>query len=71
MRDTIGHVSVIIELGTIVAVSTLLPLFVGIWLDGQFHTTPWITMMAVIAGVIFAVAGVYRVISEQYKKYSH
>lgn len=71
MRDTIGHVSVIIELGTIVAVSTLLPLFVGIWLDGQFQTTPWITMMAVIAGVIFAVAGVYRVISEQYKKYSH
>ena len=70
MRDTISHVSVIIELGTIVVVSTLLPLFIGIWLDGQFHTTPWITMIAVVAGVILAVAGVYRVISEQYKKYS-
>ena len=70
MRDTISHVSVIIELGTIVVVSTLLPLFIGIWLDSQFHTTPWITMIAVVGGVILAVAGVYRIISEQYKKYS-
>jgi F0F1-type ATP synthase assembly protein I len=70
VRETISHVSVIIELGTIVVVSTLLPLFIGIWLDSQFQTTPWITMVSVVAGVILAVAGVYRVISEQYKKYS-
>jgi F0F1-type ATP synthase assembly protein I len=50
-----------------VVISTLLPLILGIWLDNQFHTTPWITMVALVLGVLFAVAGVYRVVSEQYR----
>jgi F0F1-type ATP synthase assembly protein I len=67
VRKTIGPVSVIIQLSTIVIVATLLPLMVGIWLDDQLHTTPWITLIALIVGVIGSVASVYNVISTQYK----
>ncbi len=68
MRDTIGPISVVIHLGTIVVVATLLPLIVGIWLDNQLHTIPWITLIAMVVGVLGAIAGVYKVISKQYRK---
>ncbi len=64
---TIGPISVIIQLGAIVAVATLLPLGAGLALDARLHTTPWATLIAMIIGVIAAVAGVYGVISRQYK----
>jgi F0F1-type ATP synthase assembly protein I len=68
VRNAIGPISVVIYLGTVVVVATLLPLIVGIWLDHQLHTIPWITLIAAVVGVLGATAGVYRVISEQYKK---
>ncbi len=68
MRSTIGPIAIILQLGAIVVVGTLLPLLVGLWLDNQFHTTPWLTLVSMIIGVLVAVTGVYRVINEQYKK---
>jgi F0F1-type ATP synthase assembly protein I len=68
VRNTIGPISLILTLGTLVVVATLLPLVVGLWLDAQLHTTPWITLVASVVGVMSAIASVYRVISEQYKK---
>lgn len=68
MRQTIGPLTVITQLGAIVIVATMLPLGLGLWLDTQLHTTPWITLVGLVAGVLAAVTGVYRVILRQYNK---
>ncbi len=70
MRQAIGPVTVIVQLGAVVVVATLLPLAFGLWLDDRLSTTPWITLVALVVGVIAAVAGVYRIISTQYRKLS-
>lgn len=70
MRKAIGPIAVIIQLGALVTVATLLPLFVGIWLDDRFHTAPWIALVGMVVGVIGAVAGVYSTISELYRRSS-
>jgi F0F1-type ATP synthase assembly protein I len=68
VRGTIGPISIIISLGALVVVATLLPLVAGLWLDSQLKTTPWLTLVGLVVGVIAALIGVYRVISEQYKQ---
>lgn len=69
MRETIGPVALIIQLGTVVVVATLLPLLVGIWLDRQFHTTPWITLLGIAIGIITAMVAVYRTVSALYMNF--
>ncbi len=68
MRNTVGPMSVIIQLGAMVVVATLLPLFVGLWLDIQLHTVPWITLMGMLVGVVSSIVAVYRVIASRYKR---
>ncbi len=70
MRQAVGPVALIMQLGAVILVATLLPLLIGLWLDSVFHTTPWITLIALVLGVIAAMAAVYRVISTQYKNLS-
>ncbi|MDE3089127.1 MAG: AtpZ/AtpI family protein [Chloroflexota bacterium] len=70
MRNTIGPIALILQLGATIVVTTLLPLFAGLWLDGQFNTTPWITLIGLGVGVIAAVAAVYTTISSVYKRLS-
>ncbi len=68
VRNTVGPMSVIIQLGAMVVVATLLPLFVGLWLDIQLHTVPWITLMGMLVGVVSSIVAVYRVIASRYKR---
>lgn len=68
MRNTVGPISVIIQLGAMVVVTTLLPLFVGLWLDKQLHSVPWITLIGMLVGVVTSIATVYRVIASRYKQ---
>lgn len=70
MRETIGPIALIIQLGATIVVATLLPLFVGIWLDGRLNTAPWITLIGLGVGITGAVASVYNTISSNYKKLS-
>lgn len=70
MRETIGPIALIIQLGTTIVVATLLPLLIGLWLDGRMNTTPWLTLIGLGIGVIAAVAAVYTTISSIYKKFN-
>ncbi len=70
MRDTIGPIALIIQLGTTIVVATILPLLIGIWLDSRMKTAPWITLIGLGIGVIAAVTAVYSTISSIYKKLS-
>ncbi|MBI4789890.1 MAG: AtpZ/AtpI family protein [Chloroflexi bacterium] len=69
MRNTVVPIAVIMQLGAAVVAGTLVPLFVGLWLDSVLRTTPWITLVSVVVGVITAIAAVYRIITTQYKKF--
>ena len=42
------------------AVSILLFLFVGQWLDGRFGTTPWATLIGVMVGAVAGFTSLYR-----------
>jgi F0F1-type ATP synthase assembly protein I len=68
VRNTVGHISVILQLGAMVVVATLLPLFVGLWLDVRLHTVPWITLIGMLVGVVSSIVVVYRVIASRYKR---
>ena len=68
MRNTVVPIAVIMQLGAAVVAGTLVPLFVGLWLDSVLHTAPWITLISMVVGVITAVTAVYQIISTQYKK---
>jgi F0F1-type ATP synthase assembly protein I len=68
VRETIGPIALIIQLGTTIVVATLLPLLVGIWLDERLNTAPWITLLGLGVGIIAAVTAVYRTISSLYTK---
>jgi F0F1-type ATP synthase assembly protein I len=68
VRKTVGPISVIIQLGAMVVIATLLPLFVGLWLDRQLHTAPWITLIGMLVGVVSSIVVIYRVITSRYKQ---
>jgi uncharacterized membrane protein len=42
---------VIGQVGCVTLVVVLAVIFLGLWLDGQFGTRPWITMVLVIASI--------------------
>ncbi len=68
MRETIGPVALVLQLGTTVVVATMLPLLVGIWLDERLNTAPWITLLGIGLGIIAAVVSVYRTITSLYQE---
>ncbi len=68
MRNTVGPISVILQLGAMVVVATLLPLFVGLWLDTRLRTVPWMTLVGMLVGVVSSVVVVYRVIASRYNQ---
>jgi F0F1-type ATP synthase assembly protein I len=70
VRETIGPIALILQLGAVIVVTTMLPLLIGIWLDGRINTTPWLTLLGLGVGVIAAVTAVYTTISSLYKKQS-
>ena len=63
-----GPLALIMQLGAIVLAATLFPLMVGLVLDSHWHTTPWLTLVALFVGITSAVTAVYRVISSTYKE---
>ncbi len=68
MRQTVASITTVIQLGAVVIAATLLPLLVGIWLDSTLHTAPWLTLIALVVGVVGAMAAVYKTISSLYRQ---
>ena len=59
--------ALILQLGATVVTATLLPLLIGIWLDNQLNTAPWITLVGLAIGILLAVVAVYRKITTVYQ----
>jgi len=68
VRETVGPIALIIQLGATIVVATILPLLIGIWLDNQLKTAPWITLVGLGVGIIAAMTAVYTTITSMYEK---
>ncbi len=50
-----------LQMGWVVVISLLIPLFAGIWLDKRLGTTPLFILLGMVVGILAATIGVVRV----------
>ena len=51
-----------IGIGWYIAICIILGVVLGLWLDGKFDTTPWLTLIGLFFGLAIAILGVYRLL---------
>jgi F0F1-type ATP synthase assembly protein I len=67
-REQILGCSLVIQLTITVVVAAFLPLLLGIWLDRQLHTSPFITLFMMMLGITVGTVLVYRNVADVYKR---
>jgi len=60
MRDVFRSLGIATQVGVMVVASILIPLLVGLWLDGKLGTSPWITLVLSIVGALVGTISTYR-----------
>ena len=60
-----GHAS---ALGIAIVLATAIGLFCGYWLDKQFDTSPWLTLIFLILGIIAGFRNFYHFIVKRGKE---
>ena len=55
-------------LGLSIVIATFIGLALGIWLDRVFDTSPWLTVILLIAGIIAGFRNFYRFMSKRAKE---
>lgn len=66
--DTAGLFALAGSLAWTMALMLLIPIGAGLWVDHQFGTTPWATLVGALAGVVFATIGVTRLILNRFER---
>jgi ATP synthase protein I len=54
-KSTLRALAIMSQLGLSIAVPLGVGIFLGVWLDGQFHTNPWLTLAGIALGMVIAV----------------
>lgn len=54
-KSTLRALAIISQLGLSIAIPLAAGIILGIWLDGQFHTSPWLTLAGIALGMVVAV----------------
>jgi ATP synthase protein I len=54
-KSTLRALAIMSQLGLSIAVPLGVGIFLGVWLDGQFHTSPWLTLAGIALGMVVAV----------------
>ena len=54
---------VLMQLGFTMVSAILVPLFIGVWFDGRFGTTPWGILLGMAVGVGAGTVGVWKLVS--------
>lgn len=67
-RDEILGCGLVIQLTITVVVAAFLPLLLGIWLDRQLHTSPFITLIMMMFGITGGTVAVYRNVADVYRR---
>ncbi len=54
-KSTLRALAIMSQLGLSIAVPLGLGILLGVWLDSQFHTNPWLTLVGIALGMVVAV----------------
>ena len=58
----VGDFMALGSVGIELSVSVLVFAAIGYWLDGRLKTSPWLTMLGLVIGLITGLIGAYKVI---------
>ena len=61
-KDIFRSLTFVTQVGMMVVVSILGCLFLGLWIDGKLHTSPWATLTLIAVGTLVAIVGIYRLV---------
>ncbi|MCK6625613.1 MAG: AtpZ/AtpI family protein [Anaerolineae bacterium] len=56
-----------LQISSILVCSVFSSLFGGIWLDQKLGTTPWLTLVLMVLGLVIATYTIYRTVKEPHK----
>lgn len=56
------------SIGFTVALSIFIGLAIGLWLDSQFGTSPWLTLLFVVLGIVAGFRNYFRYMKKQEKE---
>lgn len=56
------RLAIITTMGVSMVVATFIGLYIGIYLDNKFSTTPWLTIIFLIFGIIAGYRNIYILI---------
>ena len=67
-RKALKLVGLASTLGLTIVIATFIGLALGLWLDRVFNTSPWLTVILLIAGIIAGFRNFYRFMSRRAKE---
>ena len=67
-RQALKLVGLASTLGLTIVIATFIGLALGLWLDRVFNTSPWLTVLFLILGIIAGFRNFYRFMSKRAKE---
>jgi ATP synthase protein I len=67
-RKALKLVGLASTLGLTIVIATFIGLALGLWLDKVFNTSPWLTVIFLILGIIAGFRNFYRFMSKRAKE---
>ena len=61
-KDIFRSLTLATQVGGMVVGSILVCLFLGLWIDGKLHSSPWATLTLIAVGTLVAIVGTYRLV---------
>jgi ATP synthase protein I len=67
-RQALKLVGLASTLGLTIVIATFIGLALGLWLDRVFNTSPWLTVIFLIVGIIAGFRNFYRFMTRRAKE---
>ncbi len=67
-REALKLVGLASTLGLTIVIATFIGLALGLWLDRVFDTSPWLTIIFLLLGIIAGFRNFYRFMSKRAKE---
>ncbi|MGD8915733.1 MAG: AtpZ/AtpI family protein [Syntrophobacterales bacterium] len=67
-RKALRMVGLASTLGLTIVIATFIGLALGLWLDRVFNTSPWLTVIFLILGIIAGFRNFYRFMTKRAKE---
>ncbi|MBW2624838.1 MAG: AtpZ/AtpI family protein [Deltaproteobacteria bacterium] len=67
-REALKLVGLASTLGLTIVIATFIGLALGLWLDRVFDTSPWLTIIFLLLGIVAGFRNFYRFMSKRAKE---